>query len=198
VTASGPPERVIAVLQNAGYEVIPQPRPIGGIVFDFAAMLSGSDSLDLIALIDLAVEKDDERIRRRVEGLARALDLVRSRRSLTIILVGPGRGPGLIHAIAGVARVLTVGSPGADDDADVRDALAVLLPLDVSTEDDGAPDLWNAARGRTSREHRDEVARVITAARSGQGAVESALRDILSEPLDEFHRARGTGEEDGG
>src|SRR5207237_216458 len=139
---TGPVERVVAVLEGAGYEIVEQPRRIGGIPFEFAAMLAGRSSLDLIALVDLAVDADDERTRRRVEGLARALALVRSRRSLTVVLVGPRRDPGLIQAIAGVARVLTVGSPGEDDEADLRDALAVLLPLEVATEDEDAAGSW--------------------------------------------------------
>jgi hypothetical protein len=198
VTPSGPIERVIAVLKDAGYEIVDQPRPIGGIPFEFAAMLAGSSSLDLIALVDLVVDTDDERIRRQVEGLARALDLVRSRRSLTIILVGPRRGTDLVQAIAGVARVLTVGTPGADDEAGIRDALAVLLPLEVSTESGGAADAWDAAHDQIGGERPDEVRRILAAARTGEAAVEAALREILSEPIDELHEAEGASEEEGG
>jgi hypothetical protein len=195
---TGPIERVIAVLVGAGYEIVEQPRPIGGIPFEFAAMLAGRSSLDLIALVDLAVDTDDERIRRRIEGLARALDLVRSRRSLTIILVGPRRGTDLIRAIAGVARALTVGTPGADDEAAIRDALAVLLPLEISTHEGGAPDAWDAAREQMTADHPDEVGSVLAAARSSEAAVESALREILSEPISELHEAEDASEEEGG
>jgi hypothetical protein len=189
---------VIAVLQNAGYEAVEQPRPIGGIVFDFAAMLAGSNSLDLIAVVDLAVENDDELIRRRVEGLARALDLVRSRRSLTVILIGPARGPTLIRAIAGVARVLTLGTSKVDEEAGIRDALAVLLPLDVLPDKRGAADVWDPKETQASKEHPQEVGRIIEAARSNQVAVENALREILSEPLIELAQAEGISEEEGG
>lgn len=184
MNATGPVERVVAVLEGAGYEIVEQPRRIGGIPFEFAAMLAGRSSLDLIALVDLAVDVDDERIRRRVEGLARALDLVRSRRSLTAVLVGPRRGAGLIQAIAVVARVLTVGSPGEDDEADLRNALAVLLPLEVTTEDGDAADSWVAARDRMVAAHPAETEVLLSAARSGKAAVESALRDMLGEPID--------------
>jgi hypothetical protein len=191
VSAIGPVERVVAVLDGAGYETVEQPRRIGGIPFEFAAMLAGRSSLDLIALVDLAVDTDDERIRRRVEGLARALDLVRSRRSLTVVLVGPRRGVGLIQAIAGVARVLTVGSPAPDEEADLRDALAVLLPLEVATEEDDAADPWVAIRDRIIAAHPVGIEAVLSAAHSGTTAVENALRDTLGEPIAELYDTEG-------
>lgn len=187
MSAEGPVERVVAVLEDAGYELVEQPRRIGGIPFEFASMLAGRSSLDLIALVDLAVDTDDERIRRRVEGLARALDLVRSRRSLTLVLVGPRRGAGLIQAIAGVARVLIVGSPGEDDEADLHDALAVLLPLEVATEADQVTDSWAAARDRLVGAHPAETDAVLSMARFGKTAVERALRDLLSESIDDLY-----------
>ena len=187
MSATGPVQRVISVLEGAGYEIIEQPRPIGGIPFDFAAMLAGRSSLDLILLVDFAIEADDERIRRRVEGVARALDLVRSRRSLTVILVGPRRGARLVQAISGVARVLTAGSPGEDDEAHLRDALAVLLPLEVATEEDNSADPWHAARDRMAAAHPVETEGILSAARLGNVAVEDALRDILSEPIDNLY-----------
>jgi hypothetical protein len=177
----GPVERVVAVLQQAGYEPVEQPRPIGGIPFDFDAMLAGRSSLDLIAVVDLATESDDERIRRRIEALARALDLVRSRRSLTVVLAGPRRGAGLIQAIAGVARVLTVGTPR--EEAELRDALAVLLPLEIAPEDTGAADVWAQARDRLLGAHPAEVEPVLTAAARRQAAVQTALAALLAEPL---------------
>src|SRR4051812_47012848 len=114
-------------------------------------MLAGSNSLDLIAIVDLATESDDDQIRRRIEALAQALDLVRSRRSLTVVLAGPRRGAGLIQAIAGVARVLTVGTPR--EGAELRDALAVLLPLEIAPDDTGVVDVWAQARERLLDTH---------------------------------------------
>jgi hypothetical protein len=195
VIVSGPTDRVIDLLKDAGYDVVEQPQQIGGIPFEFAAMLAGRSSLDLIAVVDLAVDIDDLVIRRRVEGLARALDLVRSRRSLTIILVGPRRGMGLIQALAGVARVLTVGSPGTDNEAGLRDALAVLLPLEVTTEDDEADDAWSEARAQMTAEDPSETGKALAASSSGEAAVQDALHDILSEPIFTFYESEGAAEE---
>jgi hypothetical protein len=194
VSPGGPVERVVAVLEQAGYEIVEQPRRIGGIPFEFAAMLAGRHSLDLITIVDLAIDVDDEQIGRRVAGLARALDLVRSRRSLTVVLVGPMRGPRLIRAIVGVARVLTVGSAGKDDEAAMRNALAVLLPLEVSTEDEDAADSWVEIRDRMVSAYPAGTEAVLAAATSGEEAVQNALREMLSEPIRDFYEDEEQGD----
>ncbi|HEY4779126.1 MAG TPA: hypothetical protein VIH47_06000 [Solirubrobacterales bacterium] len=184
----GPVERVETTLKQVGYEAVEQPK-IAGISFDFAAMLAGHASLDLVVVVDLALEADEARIRRRVEALARALDLVRSRRSLTVVLVGPRPDPALIQAIAVVARVLGV-SPGEDADTSLRDALAVLLPLEIDSEEekDAGAD-WEDTRQRLLKEHSPEVDSVLEAARRGEEAVTEALRGVLAQPLEELEEA---------
>ena len=137
----GPVHRVVAFLEDAGYERVDQPRPIGGIPFTFDAMLAGRNSLDLIAVVDLGLHPDNVKIRRQVEALGQALDLVRSRRSLTVVLAGPRRGAALIQAIASVARILVVGTPIEGEDAGLRDTLAVLLPLELAPLDGGVADV---------------------------------------------------------
>jgi hypothetical protein len=183
----GPVGRVTTMLEQAGYEGLDQPRSIGGVPFEFAAMFVGRTSLDLIAVLDLAIDADEERIRRRVEALARALDLVSSRRSLTVILVGPRPPQSLIQAIAEVARVLAVGTPAEGDDASLQDALAVLLPLELVTENeekDGGGSDWEDARKRLLAEHPTELATVLAAAGRGQTAVTEALRVLLIAPFE--------------
>jgi hypothetical protein len=174
------------MLEEAGYDLVEQPL-VAGIPFEFAAMLAGSGSLDLVAIVDLALDSDVERIRRRIEGLARALDLVKSRRSLTVVLVGPRPEQSLIQAIAGVARVLTVGSPGDKDDASLRDSLAVLLPLDLATEEQNGNGMaWDETRERLLASHPAELSPVLTAASRGENAVTEALRGVLAEPIEEL------------
>lgn len=182
----GPVERVVAFLEKADYERVDQPRPIGGIPFAFDAMLAGRNSLDLITVVDLGLHPDDEKIRRQVEALAQALDLVRSRRSLTVVLAGPRRGAALIQAIASVARILVVGTPTEAEDAGLRDALAVLLPLEIARQDGSAADVWAQARKHLLDEDGAEIAPLLTAAPHGQGAVEAALAALLAEPLAEL------------
>ena len=181
---SEPVQRVVALLEVAGYEAIEQPRPIGGIPFEFAAMLAGVGSLDLIAVIDLDAEPDHGRLRARVEGLARALDLVRSRRSLTLVLVGVRPEPELIQALARVGRVLlTTAPPGNEGQVEMRAALAVLLPLKIATDPDSAAESWAAARASIAATYPAEAKAVLAAASVGAAAVEDALAELLVEPL---------------
>lgn len=188
MSASEPVQRIVALLEDAGYEVIDQPQPIGGIPFEFAAMLAGVGSLDLIAVIDVDAEPDRGRLRGRVEGLARALDLVRSRRSLTLVLVGVRPEPELIQTLARVGRVLlTTASPEDEGEVEMRDALAVLLPLEITTDPDSAAESWAAARASIAAAYPADAKGVLGAASSGAAAVEEALGALLAEPLRAGH-----------
>jgi hypothetical protein len=185
VSLSAPVERVVALLEREGYETIEQPRPVGGIPFEFAAMLAGVGSLDLVAVIDVDDEGDATRIRARVEGLARALDLVRSRRSLTLILVGVRPASELIQALTRVGRVLlTSAPPGEEGEPELRDALAVLLPLEIETDVDSVADSWSSTRNALEKAHPTEAAGALAAAEKGSKAVEQAVAELLAEPVD--------------
>ena len=184
MSASEPVQRVVALLEGAGYEVIEQPRPIGGIPFEFAAMLAGVGSLDLIAVIDVDTESDRGRLRGRVEGLARALDLVHSRRSLTLVLVGVRPEPELLQGLARVGRVLlTTAPPGKEGEVEMSDALAVLLPLRISTDPDTAAESWAAARASIAAAYPAEAKGVLAATSAGAPAVKETLGELLAEPL---------------
>ncbi|MGH2500163.1 MAG: hypothetical protein ACRDF0_08770 [Candidatus Limnocylindria bacterium] len=184
MSASEPVQRVVALLEGAGYEAIEQPRPIGGIPFEFAAMLAGVGSLDLIAVIDVDTESDRGRLRGRVEGLARALDLVRSRRSLTLVLVGVRPEPELVQALARVGRVLlTTAPPGDEGEVEMSDTLAVLLPLQIAADPESAAESWAAARTSIAAAYPAEAKGVLAAASADAAAVEVALGELLAEPL---------------
>lgn len=111
MTVSQPVQRVVDCLSTAGYRERESKTAIASVPFEFSAILVGSDrALDLIVVIDTLVEPE-LRIRQKVEGLGRALDLVTSRRPLTVILVGPAPKATTIQALSRVCRVLSVGTP---------------------------------------------------------------------------------------
>ena len=178
-----------------GYEAIRQPE-VAGIPFDFAATLAARGSLDLVVVADLAIEADEGRLRRGVEALARALDLVRSRRSLTVVLVGPAPSAPLIHALALVGRVLRV-RPDEDDGDSLHDALSVLLPLRVDAgefEADKTPGPgWAEERQRLVDSNPTEIGPLLEIAERGADAVAAAAARILGEPIDDFDRAEADG-----
>lgn len=138
------------------------------------------------AVIDTLVESET-RVRQKIEGLARALDLVSSRRPLTAILVGPLPNTTTIEAIARVCRVLQVGTPtGSTADQSLRDALAVLLPLELPDVSGAIADPLGEAKRRTqieSASHGSTVKALYDAAPMGAGAVREALRKEIEDAL---------------
>lgn len=184
--ADQPVQRVVDLLTESGYRPIPAPLSIGGgIDFEFAAVLVGEDSLDLIVVIDTVVQPDSDLTRRQIEGLGRALDLYASRRPLTTILVGPTPNDSVLGSLTKVARVLPVGSPGsANTDDQLGDALAVLLPLSLPPVVQQAVDSWEAYTAELiDANPKDPPLGLLLASSEGRGAVEAALAEWIREPL---------------
>jgi hypothetical protein len=188
VSTEAPIARVVSLLEASGYKSLDRPVTVAGIPFDFAAVLVGQKSLDLIAVVDTVGDNDEERVRERIEGLSRALDLGKSRRPLTTILVGPPPKLTLTHALGRVGRVLVVGTPtGPNAAGELRDALSVLLPLNLVVDGGASPDSWSSVRERLVATHSDEdTAAVIKASEHGAREVRAALRHILTAPLGEY------------
>lgn len=130
MSASLPVERAAAFLETAGYTRVREPLFVASIPFEFDATLVGSASLDLILVVDLIEGATIGVNQRRIEGLARALDVVGSKRSLTIVLVGPLPPLDVVNALSGVGRILSVDTGSRDKDV-LRDSLSVLLPLSL-------------------------------------------------------------------
>jgi hypothetical protein len=178
VSVSQPVERVVALLGEAGYERLPQPVRVAGIPFEFSAVLVAGSSLDLIAVVDTVTNTNLSSIRQRVEGLSRALDLVESRRSLTVVLIGPEPVQELQLALTRVARVLVAGVP--TDTQDLQQAIAVLLPLELATLEQ-MPESWASAREKLLAAH-PAAADLLQAAKFGSEEVaEAARRHLLNE-----------------
>ena len=124
-----PIERIARLLTEAKYTRLPVPLKILKLSFDMGAAFIGSEmSTDLVVVID-NVDRPELRMVQIVEALSRALDVARSRRSLTVIVVGSRPILGTIERLSRVARVLPVGV--ITDEEELRDWLAVLLPLNI-------------------------------------------------------------------
>jgi hypothetical protein len=177
--------RVTSLLKQAGYQELAQPIIIGGIPFEAAAILAKDKWLELITVIDTVLDADAVALRGRIEGLARALDLVESRRALTVILVGPRPSPTVDSELKQVARVLSVPAGAESAESALIDALAVLLPLDLSSGSDKAVTSWGDVqtdlRGRYPAE---EIEPIFKAVAHGEAQVRSALRETLVEPFE--------------
>jgi hypothetical protein len=129
MTAATPSERVADILVNSGYRRISAPLQVAGLTFDVAAAFVGvGHSADLVVIGDMAAD-GERKVLQQVEGIARALDVVRSHRPLTIVIVGPRPVGKTLEALAQVGRILPVEE--AVDSSDLRDRLAILLPLEL-------------------------------------------------------------------
>lgn len=184
MTISQPVQRVIDVLEGAGYAALSSPVTIAGIPFEFPAVLVGRTSLDLIVVLDTVSDNDGPRTGREIEAVSRALDVVASRRPLTVVFVGPRPERTLHQQLTRVARVLLVGSPAVSHQ--LHDALAVLLPLELHAGTE-APTSWAAAKDGLLERHAD-VDHLVAAARDGRDAVADALRAHLLAGIGNFER----------
>jgi hypothetical protein len=185
MTQSQPVRRVVDLLADAGYRQRETPVTVSSVPFEFSALFVGSDrSLDLIVVIDTLTELET-RVRQKVEGLSRALDLVASRRPLTVVLVGPPPRAVIVAALSRVCRVLQVGTPtGSDAELSLRNSLAVLLPLELADASEIVADPFGEVRRYLQyAQHEEAVAEILASALEGTETVKQTLRTLLSEPF---------------
>ena len=180
MTATTPAERVADILGGVGYKRIAIPVTIGGIEFTFPALFVGTGvSQDLIVIVDSAVDKE-ERILQKIEGLARVLDLLRSRRPLTTIVVGRRPGSAIIDGMSRVSRVLPVGT--ASDPTNLTNWLSFLLPLNLPEPQKGGVSI--ARMDREDAPDRDPLAQMLlNSARIGEEATRELLHSLIAEPF---------------
>jgi len=184
MTSATPVEGVVDLLSSSGYRPLSLPLTIAGLSFDFPAALVGeSPSPDLILVADLAFDPE-QRILRKVEGVARALDVTRSRRPLTTILVGPKPSAATLDAMTKVCRVLPVGvmEPGATTTL-LENWLAVLLPLKLPDQQtDTAESLESIVQRSADLDER--ITALVDLAGQGAANVQDALHQLLNAALD--------------
>ena len=184
MTASTPVERVAEILAGAGYRRVATPLEIAGLKFELpTAFVGTSPSPDLIIVADTAFE-DELRILRKIESIARAMDVVRSKRPLTAVLAGPRPSSATIDSMSRVCRVLPIGTIRTK----TLTRIAELVGCPHATELAGAKYKYRrsldgncgAARGASA-----EVAGLVDFAQQGADAVQARLHEIISEPLAE-------------
>ncbi len=186
-----PTERVAELLLAAGYRRVPAPLEVAGLKFEVAGAFVGGDrAADLVIVADMAAE-GERKVVQQIDGIARALDVMRSRRPLTSVIVGPRPVGRSLDALAQVGRMLAVGE--ASDPADLRDRLAVLLPLEVPQSSGANNDLVEDDDFVVPE---GEIARLLfEAAGSGEDAVRQtfydALTRVLTDGSDDFEELLG-------
>lgn len=174
-----PVGRITSMLQEAGYRPVSTPLVIGGLKFDFPAALVGTEpSPDLILVADTAFEQE-ERLVAKLEGAARALDIARSKRPLTVVIAGPRPSSSNLEAMSRVCRVLPTGTVlDKDPDGCLRNWLAVLLPLrlpEAHAPIADAPDQVSKLGAGLD----PEIAELVIPAKQGTRAVQVQLHKII-------------------
>lgn len=175
-------ERVVEILEGAGYRQLGLPLVIASVPFDFAAALVGTGHApDLIVVID-TMKDSDARTRQKIEVLGRAMDVAGSRRPLTAVLTGPRPAEPTLAAIGRVCRVLPIGTPiGLGADRLLHEWLSVLLPLELpDTDEAGATTISELAQYLPSGLEPSVITPLLEAAPHGTRAVQAALRDLIA------------------
>jgi hypothetical protein len=170
-------------LASAGYRRLPSPLEIGGLKFDLPAVFVGAKpSPDLILIADTAFD-DEYRILKKIEGIARVMDVLRSKRPLTAVLAGPRPNSATLESMSRVCRVLPIGTILEEDaDASLRNWLAVLMPLSLPEPGAVIADPLSEIAGQLSGLSA-EITGLVELAPRGADAVQARLHEIISEPL---------------
>lgn len=179
VDGVSPVELVMSVLERSGYRRLPKPLTVAGAEYDFEAAVQGAHrSHDLVLVASDRVSA--LRLERLLAGLARSLDLARSRQPITLVVVGE-LGASHKGELERVARVLHIDSP-APSEAQVEQAVAILLPLDLPTgvimhgRDRLTEVMESLGPGAATGEH---IA-LVRAAMEGAEGVRETLRDYVN------------------
>lgn len=179
MTDSTPVGRVAVALEEAGYQRIVDWLRVGELKFQFpAAFVKVKSSADLILVADTASESELQ-LTRKVDGVARALDIARSTRSLTLVVTGPRPSSATLESLSRVCRVLPTGNISGADGTDIlKNWLAVLLPLTLPQPESVASNAL--ARVQASAQNLDDpTRRLIDIALLGKDWVSKELYSMI-------------------
>lgn len=129
-----PVERVAKLLEEAHFRRVRTPLEIGGVEIDVAAAFVGEPPMPDLIVVGDTVAQTPRGLQQIVEGVGRALDMMASRRPLTLVIVGPRPESSTLTSLSRHARVLAVGELA--DEKDLSNRLAVLLPLNLPKSSD--------------------------------------------------------------
>lgn len=175
-----PLDRVIGFLKTKGFRDAQQPFGIGSATFTFDAVLTADKSLNLVILQDTTVGSI-ERLRRELLAFGRSLDVLGSRRTLTLVLVGQRIDADVAEGLSQVCRLLTVSATA--DDTQLRDGLAVLLPLELPKAANLQGDWSSEVRKRLPANTSRVAAIYLSAAEQGEAGVRHELRRRIDRAL---------------
>lgn len=183
-------EAVLEELKAAGFEQLEPPPRIAGAEFDFEAAAVGTGvSHDLVLVATRATHH--QRLVRLMEGLSRALDHLESRRPVTLILLGEAPLLPVQDELERNVRLLLIRGDEPDE-PQVRQAIAVLMPLTLPATQDSGKDpigeLTQALGLSITLEHLT----LIQAAQGGADEVRNSLKQYIDDIFDEDNNGPST------
>lgn len=180
-------ESLIRELASAGYKAIPSPLRIGEISIDLESVFEGpSDRLDLAVVLSAPnTTEDGYRKYWQVQRIARALDAVDSKRTITVLAIGGIDSTKLAAELQTIARVLHV-----DRSLPLRRLIAPMLRLDVPKLRSGAFDGMERVRNSAEdQQYSNDLRAIMGSARKGADAVASQYANWVD---NSFTKARGS------
>jgi hypothetical protein len=179
MTETTPVERITKLLELAKFKRVPTPLSIGGLQIDAAAAFVGEPPRPDLIVVGDTLDQTPARLQQTVEGVGRALDMMGSRRPLTLVVVGPRPASSILTRLSRHARVLPVGD--ASDQSNLENWLAVLLPLKLPKLQDSRAD---AAFDKLLQSAKDPIEReLIELSHAGAAAVSNRLAALVDEPF---------------
>ena len=171
-------ERVVSILVEKGhYQELGTAVRIGSQEFSFTRILAGTiKANDVVLVVELTASTSNDTVIRSVTAFTRALDVIGSRRPVTVVLTSGQAGKDLVNAINRVCRVLPIGAPtGEDLEQVIADWLAALLPLESPPTVEHLGEWRGALEEELTGFDDNEVEQIIALALKGKEAVEDAL-----------------------
>jgi hypothetical protein len=180
--------QVLEALTEAGYRRLQSPLRIGDIALDLDTVWSGPDDrLDLVAVFDQPGTRHETlRLYWQIQRVARALDAIASRRSISAILLGGTADRNLVADLQTLARVLPV-----DGSLSVRRQIAPLLDLNLPEATQSTLDGVAHVRATVNGRYEIELLDILAAAPMGAEVVERRFAAWVDEAFKRPIRRRG-------
>ncbi len=158
--------RVIDFLKAKGFRDAQQPFGIGSATFEFDAVLIRRQDPEP-RHPPRYHGRFDQGLLRELLAFGRSLDALGSRRTLTLVLVGKRIDADVAEDLSEICRLLMVSATA--DDTQLRDSLAVLLPLELPPTTDLQGDWSVEARNARIRRHQSGRRNLPRRRRTGRG-----------------------------
>lgn len=174
-------EELTQELAHAGYKSVPSPFQIGDIALDFDFVFEApGNQLDLaVVLTSVKSTEDGYRKYWQVQRLARALDAVDSKRTITVLALEGIKNETLATDLQSVARVLVV-----DKSLPLRRLIAPLLQLHVPELGSGNFDGMELARKSIDGQYAGDLYKIMDSTQSGSQRVAAQYEEWVDKSFD--------------